>query len=616
MDPLRGVITGLLAALAFWGAGSSQGRPPQALWEPHLTGAAAGQVTSSLAGPTYPGACSPWVQVNAPAFGLPAGDPAGQPPYQGEEGFEALVFKGQLYLGMEADNQLGGRLWRSRPGVLLPWNQADWEEVSTPPGGLPFGVADLAEADHIDSLAEFGGWLYTSTAARGDPPAGARVFRSPDGRPATWQDAAAAQGAGFGEPANENFKDMQVFAGWLCGGTWNAVTGAQVWCTEDGDEWSLKNRPGFGQLANEPGNITIWSGHVYDGFLYFGVQNQGDQPETSADDRARLYRTDSLLGEPDWGLVFEGQPGSIRADLLGDLGGHLYLATAGRQGIEIWRSPKGDPGSWTPASRPGLDGNPWNAGTVVDGAAVYNGALYVGVINTASGAGIWRTTGDDSANGGQPAWEHVVGQGLGDPGNFAVELIPYNGHLYAWTSNYQRGQAVLRTACPVCQRAEIAGPGRYDFPALGAALDFEVENLESVEICHYPEAQLPGFTGGSPAPGYYRIAPRPASAAFSAGITLSPSAAAGAGPGEARLVHWTGQRWEACTAPTGQGSTAGEARCRAVGNFSSPWGIVYGDLPAQPGVRPAMPASSLAPALLGLALLGTLALFGSRRAEL
>ncbi len=188
--------------------------------------------------PAYPGACSPWVQVNAPAFGLPGTLAEGAPPqplpFQSEEGFEVLVFKEQLYLGMEADNQLGARLWRTRSGVRLPWNQADWEEVSTAPGAFPFGVTDLAEADHIDSLAEFNGQLFVSTAARGDPPAGTRVFRSPSGDPGTWEDALAALGPGFGDPANENFKDMQVFEGWLCGGTWNAATGAQVWCTADG----------------------------------------------------------------------------------------------------------------------------------------------------------------------------------------------------------------------------------------------------------------------------------------------------------------------------------------------------------------------------------------------
>jgi hypothetical protein len=562
-------------------------------------------------GPAYPGVCSPWIQVNAPAFGLPgalsATVEAPTQPYQGEEGFEVLVYKDQLYLGMEADNQLGARLWRTRLGVQLPWNQADWEEVTTSSGGLPFGLGDLAEADHIDSLAAFNGQLYVSTAARGNPPAGTRIFRSPNGDPATWEDVLADQGAGFGDAANENFKDMQVFEGWLCGGTWNAATGAQVWCTADGTNWSLKNQPGFTQAANAHENVTVWSGHVFDGALYFGVQNQGLQVDDPADDVARLYRTTSLQGEPVWDLVFEGEPGSNRVDLLGDLAGYLYFAVSSRQGIRIWRSPNGSRGSWIPASQAGLDGNVQNVGTVVDGAVVYNGTLYLGVINAREGAGVWRTSGERNLNGDQVVWEQVGGQGLGDQGNLALELVPFNGQLYAWTSNYARGQGVLRTVCPICQQAAITGPGRYDFSAVGASLDFMADNLESVEVCQYPQAPLPDLKRDNLAAGYYRITPNPASASVSASLTLSTASKPGGSRAEGRLIHWTGQRWAVCSPAQSSEQGPNEVRCPAVDNFSSPWGIIYGAGP--------LPAASQPSGWLGLVILGLLALFGRRRVD-
>jgi len=87
--------------------------------------------------------------------------------FTSEEGFEAVVYNGQLYLGMEADNSLGARLWRSRLGIYAPNSQADWEEVAADQQGYPFGNQNLEQDDHIDSLAIFGGYLYVSTANRG-----------------------------------------------------------------------------------------------------------------------------------------------------------------------------------------------------------------------------------------------------------------------------------------------------------------------------------------------------------------------------------------------------------------------------------------------------------------
>ncbi|HZD58423.1 MAG TPA: hypothetical protein VE136_16945, partial [Anaerolineales bacterium] len=94
--------------------------------------------------------CTEWTQVNSSAFGLGAG-PDGE--YSNEEGFEIINFKDQLYVGMEADNSLGARLWRTKLGVEMPNSQADWEEVAADQEGYPFGVPDSVQNDHIDSLA-------------------------------------------------------------------------------------------------------------------------------------------------------------------------------------------------------------------------------------------------------------------------------------------------------------------------------------------------------------------------------------------------------------------------------------------------------------------------------
>src|SRR3990172_9898607 len=81
--------------------------------------------------------CTDWTQVNEDAFGLGTGLDGD---YTSEESFEAAVFQNQMYLGMEADNSLGARLWRTRKGISIPQSQADWEEVVVTEQGHLFGI--------------------------------------------------------------------------------------------------------------------------------------------------------------------------------------------------------------------------------------------------------------------------------------------------------------------------------------------------------------------------------------------------------------------------------------------------------------------------------------------
>ena len=395
------------------------------------------------------GTCGSWEKVNTSGFGLPSEFsesgrpvfPASEMPFRGEEGFEVLVFDNQLYLGMEADNHLGARLWRTRRGVLAPFTQLDWEEVAAL-DGLPFGVSDPAQADHVDSLAAFAGQIYVSLANRSGSPQGTLVFRSPSGDRGTWEDALADAGAGFGKAQNENFKDMQVFDGQLCGGTWNERDGAEVWCSADGLTWAQKNRSGFG----DAGNFVIWSGHVFDGNLYFGVQyRQGEGDDTPV--QGRLFRTASLAGSPRWEQVFETPMGTGWGNLLGDLGGFLYLSAPSPEGMRVYRSSSGDRGTWAPVSLPGLDGNPENWGVLADGATVYNGALYLAVVSGRRTFTLWRTDGSPAGDGsGLLRWEQIPTEDI-EPYNIYAQLIPFNGALYAWTSNPVAGQQVWRTVC-------------------------------------------------------------------------------------------------------------------------------------------------------------------------
>jgi hypothetical protein len=398
-----------------------------------------------------PGECSPWKKVSGNAFGLPpAVNAFGNPvlsdsklPFQGEEGFEVLVFKDQLYLGMEADNTLGARLWRTRRGVATPHSQLDWEEVIANEEGKPFGIADLAQADHIDSLAAFQGWIYASTANRSGNPQGTLVFRSRSGNPDTWETALEITGPGFGKPQNENFKDMQVFDEHLCGGTWNEIDGAEVWCTPDGENWFQKNISGFGESSN----MIIWSGHVFKGQLYFGVQNTGD-PDLDDDHQGRLFRTSSLSDPPKWEEVFRTLEGISWGNILGELNGLLYISVPSEEGLLVYRSLSGDLGSWQIVNLPGFNYDSNNFAIFADGATVYMDSLYVGVSNKQGNFTIWRTNGfSDNGDTHLLSWEPVSMQGMNDPYNIYVQLVPFNEALYAWTSNHVSGQQVWRILC-------------------------------------------------------------------------------------------------------------------------------------------------------------------------
>lgn len=520
---------------------------------------------------TLAGTCSAWVQVNADAFGMGAG---GCPHYTSEEGFEVAVYGGQLYLGMEADNDWGARIWRTRAGVNIADAQIDWEEVAAV-DEVPFGDGSTQDGvyrnDHVDSLISFQGALYASTANGGGTTQGTMIYSSTTGAPGTWVPVIEP---GFGDVNNVNFKDMQIFGDWLCGGTQNWETGAEVRCTQDGTTWHLKNDPGF----DVPRLYEIWSGHVYENALYVGAQ-QKDACDTGAwqDDTGYLYRTTSLnAAQPTWTPVFTGAVGSYRIDVLGDFDGYLYISHRDPdEGIVILRSATGDAGSWQGVNVPGMDGTVENMGTVVDGAAVYNGALYVAVANLMSGAEVWRTTGRLDAQG-RVDWTPVGGPGLDNGANYYAELAVYKGYLYAWTSNYVTGQQVLRTACPIVQEQEITGPGTYLFTGVGATITFTLSAPETVTVSILPGAFPTLQREGLPVARTVFIEAAPEDAVFEADLRLSflPSelSKSDISVDEPYLMRWTGQAWVDCQDKGPYEATEYAVTCFGVEHFS-PWVI-------------------------------------------
>lgn len=512
-------------------------------------------VGESLPPGTYADACSAWTPVNDGAFGMGTGSDGD---YCSEEGFEVVVFNDQLYVGMEADNTYGARLWRTKAGVRVPTGQADWEEVAADANGWPFGNAVITQNDHIDSLAVFQGALYASTANGGTSTYGTLIYSSTTGDPGSWTQAISA---GFGDTHNTNFKDMRVFQDWLCGGTQNMQTGAQVWCTQDGAQWEQKNASGFGVISN----TLIASTGVFSGELYVGVASEGIS--------GSVWRTDDLAT---WTQVFTSME-HPRVEIAAPFDGYLTIAAGAYDGrdlgdptIAIYRSATGDPGSWEEVGAI-IGSNPRNTRTIVDGTTVYNGALYLATMNKVTGAEVWRTT--DGAT-----WTQQNASGFGITDIFAAQLIPFNGYLYAWTSNYTAGQRVYRTGCPICQTRIVTGTGRFDFDGVGASITLTAGLPEAITVCVRPDAPPTVQTMTLPVARAYHLAVAPATETFTADITLSytlEELAASDIDAEASVypARWTGSAWEACPeADRARDAAAHTVTCRDVGEFST-WAI-------------------------------------------
>ena len=376
-----------------------------------------------------------WHVCNDPGFGVGSGGD-----YGSEEGFEVEVWGGKMYVGMEGDNSIGAMLWRSKEGITMPISNTHFEEVIGD-NGIPFGSLGITSTyalDHVDSVKGYGGYLYVSTASQGtlqSNAAGTRIFRSSSGADGSWEQVVPA---GFGLVGSNkviNFKDMQEYQGQLCGGTYDDGYGSEVMCTGNGTTWVQKNISGFGAIYYNNRSVKTWSGHVYGGRLYFGIQNLGAYRTVPEDDVAMLYYTSAITPTtPTWTQAYVGGAGSIRVDILGDIGGSMYIATKTPvSGTMILKSESGT-GSWVQTGGYGL-GDANNTGTVVDGAVVKGDWLYVALSNSVSGVQIWRTNGS--------IWQ-LVDKGLGDKGNVHAQLFLFNDELYAWVTNYEVGQKVIR----------------------------------------------------------------------------------------------------------------------------------------------------------------------------
>ncbi|RZB29416.1 MAG: hypothetical protein AEth_01233 [Candidatus Argoarchaeum ethanivorans] len=176
-------------------------------------------------------------------------------------------------------------------------------------------------------------------------------------------------------------------------------------------EWEQVNEEGFGDLTND----YAWAMHEYNNYLYVGTLNTN----------------------------FSHPPSALN------------------DGLEIWRSPSGDPGTWEQVLGPSgtqllahpITGDilPARAGFYTGclgarGMEVYKNLLWVGTSNPFFGCQIWVTNGTH--------WKRANNPGFGgylnwNANNTATRgIIAFNGTIYAEAQNTKEGAGVWKYTGP------------------------------------------------------------------------------------------------------------------------------------------------------------------------
>jgi tripartite motif-containing protein 71 len=236
-----------------------------------------------------------------------------------------------------------------------------------------------------DALREFNGSLYSAGRMSGAP-----LITRYDGT--SWTNT---YNQALEPDRYESFENLETFKNQLYATVFiydpisETYPGAEIWRSSDGASWTKVVDQGFG----DPTNWEIWAMQAFN---------------------------DSLFA-PTW-------------------------SSTNTHGLEIWKSPSGDPGSWTRVVSNGF-GNLNNVG--IQAAQIYNSFLYMGTANSIQGGEIWRTP-----NGTD--WSQVSTSGLGDGGNYRITgFADYSGYLYAGTAHSSgAGSEIWR--CQVCDGSDWA----------------------------------------------------------------------------------------------------------------------------------------------------------------
>jgi hypothetical protein len=311
-----------------------------------------------------------WVDLSSTPKMLHCIDPGAQPIVW--DGFgnpnnfaiETLeVFRGQLYA--EATNYIeGATIWR-RDG------STNWTQVTAPGFDSAYGANNVIVFD----MFSFQGQLYAGTGHWEFTPFGGQIWRSPDGT--NWSLVAAD---GLGNTSNLGFTTFTSFQGMIYAAVLNREQGAELWRSSTGDpgSWQQVASEGFGGGSDY---FIITSLTSFNGELYAAV-------EATAGTGAQVWRSSNGA---DWTLVADNGFGDANNFQTGGsvvYRGQLYVTTRNDvTGGQLWRSSDGV--TWEQVVGDGF-GDVNNI--KIESIITYAGMLYAATANPVTGIEIWRST--------------------------------------------------------------------------------------------------------------------------------------------------------------------------------------------------------------------------------
>ncbi len=164
------------------------------------------------------------------------------------------VYSENLYIGF---GRSVGQVWRSASGDAGSWTQVNADA---------FG----ATGNYVSSLAAFNGYLYAGTSGPVTSTVGSEIWRCQTCDGTDW---AKVVNNGFGNGQNRGLSALEVLNGRIYAAVGNAYTGMEVWRSADGTTWNQVGSGGFGDSDN------WWAGFgdngmaVIDNHLFIGTWN-------------------------------------------------------------------------------------------------------------------------------------------------------------------------------------------------------------------------------------------------------------------------------------------------------------------------------------------------------
>ena len=252
---------------------------------------------------------------------------------------------------------------------------------------------------------------------------GSEVWRSANGTDFTKMTQTAG---GFGDANNTLIHSMAAGDDIVLAGTYNDVTGCELWASSDGTTWQQFGTDGFGAFAN----VEIPVIGNFGDYFYVGIYNPGAlgceifRSETGASFEA-------VVGAGSGTLPGFGDNGNKGARSMMEHQDGFYVGTyRDSGGCQIWKTANGT--TWTNVVGTGKGGGPGFGdvnNTSCDVLEDFNGNLYAGTQNDSTGGEIWR-----SADGAD--WTQVNTDGFGDNSNMRIlDLVVMGQYLYASTEN-------------------------------------------------------------------------------------------------------------------------------------------------------------------------------------